>query len=156
MKDAISELKAACSAQPSLSAQALIKQGVTSWLGGRAAPAPDGLIGLAQRGGFKLLVPADQIIAATKHEDMFLVKVRSDADVLITLEQVAKADLRACGCGEVRPGSLAQDAGGGGPTDAGVPPAAREAETTCTVITAPFVAGGVVISLVVGVVCTTQ
>jgi hypothetical protein len=148
MADTISELKAACSAQPTLSANALIKEGVTNWLGGRAAPAPDGMIGLAQRGGFKLLVPTDQIIAATKHEDMFLVKVRSDADVLLTLEKVAKADLRGCGCGEPRPSSLAQDAG--------VPPAAREAETTCTVHTAPFVAGGVVISLVVGVVCMTQ
>jgi hypothetical protein len=156
MKDTISELKAACSAQPTLSAQALIKQGVSNWLGGLAAPAPDGLIGLAQKGGFKLLIPADQIIDAKKHEDMFLVKVRSDADVLITLEKVAKADLNACGCGKVPPSSMAKDAGGGGPTDAGVPPAAREAETTCTVITAPFVAGGVVIPIVIAVICTTQ
>jgi hypothetical protein len=110
------------------------------------------MIGLAQMGGFKLIVPADQIIAVKKYEDMFLVKIRSDADVLITLEKVAKADLRGCGCGEVRPPSLAQNA----PTDAGVPPAARLPETTCTVITAPYVAGGVVVPLVVGVVCRTQ
>jgi hypothetical protein len=146
MENGIVALKAACSAQPALTAPALIKQGQTNWLGGRAAHAPDGMIGLAQKGGFKLLIPENQIIAVEKHDELWLVQVRSDTDILITLEKVAKANLSGCSCREIQP-SLART------TDAGTTDADAGTFTECTLSVECETYDGVWVCLITGVHC---
>lgn len=98
MKDAFSELKAACSGQQPKSASELIREGSTSWLSGRPTNAPPGTIALSQNGPFRVIIREEDVKSVEKHEGLYLVEISADANILIGLEKVTKARLGGCGC----------------------------------------------------------
>ncbi len=98
MKDAFSDLKEACSEQQRKPASELIREGSTSWFAGRPTNAPRDTVALAQKGPFRVIIREEDVKSVEKHEDLYLVEVSADANILIGLEKVIKANLSGCGC----------------------------------------------------------
>ncbi len=97
MVDGLSELVSACGTHKLAAPAERIAEGVTSWFIGYPAAAPDGLVGLGQNESLKLLFRQEDIRQVHRHEDRFLVRVSSEANVLVSFEQVVKAG-PTCGC----------------------------------------------------------
>ena len=76
---------------------AIAQPEVTSWFIGHPAAAPDGLVALGQNESLKLLFRQEDIRQVHRHEEHFLVRVSSEANVLVSFEQVVKAGSN-CGC----------------------------------------------------------
>lgn len=98
MSDYLDELKRACTSTPARSDAERIDEGESSWFAGRAAPAEDGFIAIAQDDDFVTVMRERDVLEVRKIEDKFLVRVRADADVLVRFERVAKARPDDCGC----------------------------------------------------------
>ena len=96
MSDYLDELKRACSATPARSDAERIDEGESSWFAGRAAPADEGFVAIAQDDDIVTVVRERDVLEVRKKDHLFLVRVRADADVLVRFERVTKA--RPCDC----------------------------------------------------------
>jgi hypothetical protein len=95
MIEGLSELVAACGTHKMGSPAERIAEGVTNWFIGYPAAAPNGMVALAQNESLKLVFRQEDIRQVHRHKDHFLVRVSSEANVLVTFEQVVKA---SAGC----------------------------------------------------------
>src|SRR4030095_8477916 len=104
MPNHLAELKKLCKSAPSSRDQELVETGDTMWLMGRPVSSDDGMIAIAQTDDLHLIVRERDIIEVDRtkdvagSEDLFLVKVRSEANVIVRFQKVVKAVPQGCGC----------------------------------------------------------
>jgi hypothetical protein len=98
MSDHLADLKKLCRSAPANSEERLVEIGDTMWLMGRPVRAEKGMIAIAQSEDLHIIVRERDIIEVERNEDVFLVKVRSEANLLIRFERVVKAVPQNCAC----------------------------------------------------------
>ena len=98
MSDYFDELKRACNATPARSDAERIDEGESSWFAGHAAPADEGFVAIAQDDDIVTVIRERDVLEVRKKDHFFLVRVRSDADVLVRFQRVTKARPDDCGC----------------------------------------------------------
>ena len=98
MSDHLADLKKLCRSAPVSSDEQLVEIGDTMWLMGRPVSAEKGMIAIAQSEDLHIIVRERDIIEAERSEDVFLVKVRSEANLIIRFQRVVKAVPQGCAC----------------------------------------------------------
>lgn len=98
MSNHLTELKKLCRSAPASNDEQLVEIGDTMWLAGRPVRAEEGMIAIAQSEDLHIIVRERDIIEAERREDVFLVKVRSEANLVIRFQRVVKAVPQDCAC----------------------------------------------------------
>ena len=103
-KSDVQNLKKACTADDTDTELERIKEGETTWFAGRPVASAKGTVCLSLSSTVQLILQATDVLDAVKDKDsdVYLVKVRSDRDVMFRQDVVMKADpLRGgdCNCG---------------------------------------------------------
>ena len=98
MSDHLADLKKLCRSAPASSDEQLVEIGDTMWLMGRPVSAEKGMIAIAQSEDLHIIVRERDVIEAERNEDVFLVKVRSEANLIIRFQRVVKAVPQGCAC----------------------------------------------------------
>ena len=148
MSKHLADLKKLCKSAPSSRDKELVEIGDTMWLMGRPVSSDDGMIAIAQTEDLHLIVRERDIIEVDRTEevdgtkDLFLVKVRSDANVIVRFQKVVKAVPQGCSCEpsgekEAAPSMMLQQQGGTGPWGVPLGP--------CRLFTYCYIVGGRVI-----------
>lgn len=110
----LDELKRACREEMSHTDSERIKEGESVWLAGTPAAAENGFISIAQDANIRTIIREQDILEVRKEGDFYLVRISTEANVLVRYEQVTKAKPAECGCeapdGETKgePGSIAR------------------------------------------------
>lgn len=110
MPNHLADLKKLCKSAPSSSDEHLVAIGDTMWLIGRPVRAEKGMIALAQSEDLHIIVRERDVIEADRSEDMFLVKVKSEANLIIRFQRVVKAVRQDCTCEPTQENEPAQRA----------------------------------------------
>jgi hypothetical protein len=114
----LDELKRACRDEMSHTDSERIKEGESVWLAGRPAAAESGFVSIAQDANIRTIIREQDIQEVRKEGEVFLVRISTEANVLVRYEQVTKAKPAECGCAapdgetEGEPGSIARQIGG--------------------------------------------
>jgi hypothetical protein len=94
----LDELKRACRAERSHSDGDRIDEGESIWLAGRPAAADDGFISIAQDEDIRTIIREQDVREVRKEGDLFLVRISTEANVIVRYERVTKAKPSECGC----------------------------------------------------------
>jgi hypothetical protein len=94
----LDELKRLCRAEVSRSDAERINEGESIWLAGRPAAADNGFIGIAQDEDIRTIIREQDVKEVRKEGDLYLVRISTDANVIVRYERVTKAKPAACGC----------------------------------------------------------
>jgi len=97
MVEGLSELVAACGAHKPTTPKERIAEGETRWFIGYAAAAPKDMVALGQTETLKLIFRQEDVCEVRRHDERFLLRVRDDANMLVSFEQVIKAG-PTCDC----------------------------------------------------------
>ena len=114
----LDELKRACREEMSHTDSERIKEGESVWLAGTPASAENGFISIAQDANIRTIIREQDILEVRKEGDFYLVRISTEANVLVRYEQVTKAKPAECGCAapdgetEGELGSIARQIGG--------------------------------------------
>jgi hypothetical protein len=117
----LEELKRACRSELSHSDAERIDEGESIWLAGRPAAAEDGFISIAQDEYIRTIIREQDVQEVRKEGEFYLVRVSTEAKLLVRYERVTKAKPMECSCegpdeGTTRPqGSIARQFGDTGP-----------------------------------------
>jgi hypothetical protein len=98
MDKRLDELKRACRAELSHSDSQRIDEGESIWLAGRPAAAEDGFISIAQDENIRTIIREQDVQEVRKEGDFYLVRVSTEANLLVRYERVTKAKPTECGC----------------------------------------------------------
>lgn len=100
-KSDVQKLKKACSADDAHTEVDRLKEGETTWLAGRPVASAKGTVRLSLSSTVSLILQETDVLDAVKDKDgdAYIVKVRSDSDVMFRQDVVLKADpLRGGDC----------------------------------------------------------
>ena len=102
----LEELATACAKQSVPTDAERITEGEPRWFGGYPVAAAPGTIALAQVASLKLVFRVEDILEVHRWHERYVVKVKSDADLLVSMENVIKAGPSGGCCGGGNTGKL--------------------------------------------------
>jgi hypothetical protein len=94
----LDELRRACRVELGHSDSQRIDEGESTWLAGRPAAAEDGFISIAQDENIRTIIREQDVQEVRKEGDFYLVRVSTEANLLVRYERVTKAKPAECGC----------------------------------------------------------
>jgi hypothetical protein len=104
----LDELKRACRGEASRSDAERINEGESIWLAGRPAAAENGFIGIAQDEDIRTIIREQDVKEVRKEGDVYLVRISTEANVLVRYERLTKARPAECGCEAPSEGTTGQ------------------------------------------------